>query len=126
MPFIHIQSLPLETPTPVPALLENISEEFAQILGLDVKYVSATWQFLDAGHYASSGKAQHFQLKHTPPLLARLVVPGFYRNEQISKALQAAAAAIHIHTGILKTNIFIQTDVAKSGCVYDNGQVVTW
>ena len=126
MPFIHITSLPLEKPVAVPPLLEKISEEFAQILGLDVKYVTATWTFLAAGHCASGGKALHFQSHTSHPLLVSLVVPGFYRGEQISKALHAAASAISLHADIAKTNIFIQAEVAKSGCVFDNGTVMTW
>ncbi|HMU66807.1 MAG TPA: hypothetical protein PKE57_06670, partial [Cellvibrionaceae bacterium] len=60
------------------------------------------------------------------PLLVNLVVPGFYRNEQVAKALQATASAIHEVTQIPKTNLFIQAQVAKSGFVFDNGTVVSW
>lgn len=126
MPFIHITSLPLETPPNVPVLLEKISAEFAQILGLEVKYVTATWNFLPAGHYATGGKSLEFQSQHTHPLLVDLVVPGFYRTEQVAKALQATATAISVHTNIPKTNLFIQAKVAKSGCVFDNGNLVSW
>lgn len=126
MPFIHITSLPLEQPVNMPTLLEKISLEFAQILGLDVKYVTATWNFLPAGHYATGGKALHFQSQNSHPILVDLVVPGFYRSEQVGKALQATATAISTHTNIPKTNLFIQANVAKSGCVFDNGSLVTW
>jgi hypothetical protein len=126
MPFIHITSLPLEEPVNMPSLLENISLSFAQLLGLDVKFVTATWNFLPAGHYATGGQAAHFQSPTSHPLLVSLVVPGFYRNEQVAKALQATAAAIAENTQIPKTNLFIQAQVAKSGCVYDNGALVTW
>ncbi len=126
MPFIHITSLPPATDTPVPELLTQISHSFAKLLGLEVKFVTATWNLLQPGHYATGGQVADVQTSHSHPILVTLVVPGFYRSEQVAKALQAAAAAIAEHAQVPKTNIFAQAQVAKSGCVFDNGQLVTW
>jgi phenylpyruvate tautomerase PptA (4-oxalocrotonate tautomerase family) len=126
MPFIHITSLPPQEPVNMPAVLENISQSFSKYLGLEVKFVTATWNFLPPGHYATGGQAAQFQPLNSHPLLVNLVVPGFYRNEQVAKALQATASAIHEVTQIPKTNLFIQAQVAKSGFVFDNGAVVSW
>ena len=60
MPFIHITSLPPQEAVNMPAVLENISHSFSKFLGLDVKFVTATWNFYRPATTPQEAKPHNF------------------------------------------------------------------
>lgn len=126
MPFIHVRSLPFETPVAMDALVEGLSRDFAQGTGIGLEHVSATWAFLAPGHYAAAGRAADRQPAATHPVLVDLLAPDFNPPERIEAMLRTVADSIAKRAGVPSDNIFVDHRRARSGTVFDAGEVVRW
>ena len=126
MPFIHIKSLPFQNSFDVSKVIEGVSKDFSKAVGVDLKHVTTTWQFLQPGHYAVAGIAVLSQPETSHPVLVSLLAPDFESSAQIEKALLAVAASISKRTKIPRNNIFINYEQAHSGMVFDAGEIVRW
>ena len=107
-------------------VVEHIARSFSDSNDIDLKYVTVTWDFLPSGHYAYGGHSIDFQTRDTHPLLVDLLIPDFHSNERIAELMKSLAESISSTTGIPRTNIFITTQRARSGLVYDQGHVIEW
>jgi phenylpyruvate tautomerase PptA (4-oxalocrotonate tautomerase family) len=126
MPFIHVKSLPFDPPLKVSAVIEGLTKDFAKGTGIGLEHVTATWEYLPAGHYAVAGKAQSHQPDTAHPVLVDLLSPDFNQPAQIEKMLRAVASSISKRAKVPITNIFINHRHAHSGMVFDAGEVVQW
>ncbi len=126
MPFIHVKSLPFEQSLDIAAVLEGLSRDFAEGTSTGIEHVTATWEFLPAGHYAVAGKAASYQPQSSHPVLVDLLSPDFNSPQKIERMLQVAASSIARRTGIPIDNIFINHRAAHSGMVFDAGEIVRW
>ena len=126
MPFIHIRSLPPARPLDVPAALEGLSRDFAAATGVGLDHVTATWSFLEAGHYAVGGQAAAEQPAETHPVLVELLAPDFNAAEKVEAMLTAVAEGLARHAGVPRGNIFIDAREARSRRVFDAGEIVRW
>jgi hypothetical protein len=107
-------------------LVEHIARSFSDANDIDLKYVTVTWNFLPENQYAFAGHTVEFQTRDSHPLLVDLIIPGFHSEDRIEKLMKSLAYVISSATGIGMTNIFIHTQRARSGMVYDQGDVVKW
>ncbi len=126
MPFIHVKSLPFEQSLDIAAVLEGLSRDFAEGTSTGIEHVTATWEFLPAGHYAVAGKAESCQPRNSHPVLVDLLSPDFNSPQKIERMLQVVAASIAKRTKIPIDNIFINHRSAHSGMVFDAGEIVRW
>lgn len=126
MPFIHVRSLPFETPVAMAALVEGLTRDFAQGTGIGLEHVSATWELLAPGHYAVAGSAAARQPADTHPVLVDLLAPDLNPPERIEAMLRTVADSIATRAGVPSDNIFINHRRARSGMVFDAGEVVRW
>ena len=126
MPFIRIKSLPLEASTSPADLVVGISADFAQKLAVDEKHISVTWEIFQSDHYASAGGLAKTQPLDHHPLLVEILAPDFNEKGTIKKMLEVTAESISRHSGIPESNIFINFTPARSGMVFDDGQLVHW
>ncbi len=126
MPVIHIRSLPFNPPLNTPGVLEAVTQQFAKEAGVRLKYVSACWSYLEPGHYVDAGQARGEQAAASHPLLVELLTPDVHQPASIEKQLTCLALALSRHTGISLHNIFIQHREARSGQVFDQGDIVRW
>ena len=126
MPFIHIKSLPLGPHIPVSSVVEEITKDVAREAGVDLEHITATWEYLQAGHYAVAGKAEARQSETSHPVIVDLLSPDFNGAVQIRKMLHAVAESISKRAKVPITNIFINHRQARSGMVFNAGDVETW
>lgn len=77
MPFIHVKSLPFDPPLKMSTVVEGLTRDFARGPGIDLEHVTATWEFLPAGHYVVAGKSQSHRPDASHPVLVDLLSPDF-------------------------------------------------
>ena len=126
MPFIHIKSLPFARTFSVASVLEGLTKDFSKGTSIGIEHVTATWEFLPAGHYAVAGKAESTQPENSHPVLVDLLSPDFNSQEKIERMLEVTAASISKRANIPIKNIFINHRQAHSGMVFDAGEIARW
>jgi len=126
MPFIHVRSLPFDRLFDASAALEGITRDFAKETGIELGHVTATWEFLSPGHYAVAGKAASRQPRGSHPILVDLLAPDFNSVAKVEKLLAAVASSISKRAKVSVTNVFINHRQARSGRVFDAGEIVRW
>ena len=126
MPFIHISALPRDEAPDIAPLLESLCQEFAATVGIDVEHVSATWTWLQPGHYAVGGRTAQQQPVDSHPLLVDLLAPDFNSARQVETMLVAIVDCLAAQGIAGRDNIFINHRAAASGRVYDGGEIVRW
>jgi len=126
MPFIHIRSLPFDKPLKPAAVLTGLSEDFAAATGIALRHVTATWSFIEPGHYAAGGVTARSQPAATHPLLVDVLAPDFSPPQAIEGMLETIATSLAKRARLPRENIFIHYRQAHSGMVFDAGQVVRW
>ncbi len=126
MPFIHIKSLPPAEPLDTAALLEELCADFARDTGIGIEHITATWEWLEPGHYAVGGKAANEQPVGSHPLLVDLLAPDFNADDDVERMLIAIADSLAARAGVARGNIFINQRDARSGRVFDAGEIVRW
>lgn len=126
MPFVHIRSLPFETPIDISTVVEKVSRDLAAATGIGLEHITATWMFFAPGRYAAAGKCVSHQPMDSHPVLVDLLVPDFNSPETVESMLKTVAFSICEHTDVPVQNIFINYQQARSGMVFDAGQVKRW
>ena len=126
MPFIHITSLPFAAAFDVPAAIIAIGNEFSAATDIPAEHVTVTWRYLAENHYAINGATAAHQPGATHPLLVELLAPDFNTPEQVATMLRALARSVAAHCSVAEQNIFIDFRAARSGCVFDDGEIVHW
>jgi phenylpyruvate tautomerase PptA (4-oxalocrotonate tautomerase family) len=126
MPFIHIKSLPFEQGREIGAIVTAVSRDFSEQVGIDIAHVTATWEYLESWHYAAGGRAAVNQPEDSHPILVDLLVPDSNSPEAIEKMLECVASSIADRARVPKNNIFINARLARSGQVFDAGEIVRW
>lgn len=126
MPFIHVKSLPFNTPTDIRAVVEGMTRDFSKATGVGLEHVTATWEFLLSGHYAVAGQAVAQQPGASHPVLVDLLSPDFNSPAQVEKMLRTIASSISKRTKVPIANIFVNHRYTHSGAVFDGGDIVRW
>lgn len=126
MPFVHVKSLPFETSIDISAAVEKISRDLAAATGIGLEHIAVTWTFFAPGRYAVAGKCISHQPMDSHPVLVDLLMPDFNSPEAVENMLKSAAFSICQHTDVPVQNIFINYQQARSGMVFDRGQVMRW
>ena len=126
MPFIHIKSLPFADAPDTARLLEGLSADFARDTGIGIEHITATWEWLEPGHYAIGGRAVSERPAGSHPLLVDLLAPDFNADDDIERMLVAIADSLATRAGVARDDIFINQRDARSGRVFDAGNIVRW
>ena len=112
MPFVHVRALPPPQPQfDAAAAAEAVRAELANATGIDARHVTVTWTHAQAsagGDYRA---------------LAEILAPDFHPPERIEAMIRAVAAAVEREAG---GPAFVEFRHARSGLVYDDGDVVRW
>jgi hypothetical protein len=126
MPFLHVRSLPLSGAFEAADAVRAVSAEFAHAAAVGEEHVTVTWQVIPPHHYASSGKTAASHPAPSHPVLVELVAPDFNAPERIERMLSSAAAAVSRQAGVAVDEVFVLFQPARSGHVFDRGEVVRW
>ena len=126
MPFVHIRSLTVGGDFRAADAVRTISAEFAAGAGVDEQHVTVTWQTFEPGHYASAGETATAQPVGSHPVLVELLAPDSNSGARIEQMLQVVAAAVAAQAGVEPGNVFVHFHPARSGQVFDRGEIVRW
>lgn len=126
MPVIQIKSLPFADAADTAGVLEGLCADFARDTGIGIEYVTATWEWLEPGHYAVGGESAATQPEASHPLLVDLLAPDLNAAGGVEAMLIAIADSLAARTGIARANVFITQRSARSGRVFDAGEIVRW
>ncbi|MBW9263843.1 MAG: hypothetical protein K1564_19960 [Candidatus Thiodiazotropha sp. (ex. Lucinisca nassula)] len=126
MPFIHIQSLPFGQQRDISRILQRITEDFSNASGIEKQHITVTRSLLSAGHYAVSGEVSDYQPESGHPLLVEMLLPDFNSSEEIADYIQVVADSLSRHAQVPINNLFINCRLARSGQVFDAGEMVHW
>lgn len=126
MPFIHVRSLPFSTPLDMRSIVEGMTEDLSKGSGVKLEHVTATWEFWSPGHYAVAGKAATRQPDASHPVLVDLLSPDFDSPAQVEQMLRTVASSIAKRANVPIANIFVSHRHARSGAVFDGGDIVRW
>ncbi|MDB5525991.1 MAG: hypothetical protein JWM58_3754 [Rhizobium sp.] len=123
MPVIQIQALPQQPEPDIPQLLARLCLAVAEGFEIPADYVSATWQTIAPGRYAVGGETVMTQPRSTHPVIVDLAAFETEDPEKIRKLLQITGRYLEQALG-LPGNVFILFRSARSGEVYDGGEVL--
>jgi hypothetical protein len=126
MPFLHVRSLPPAAPFDVEAAVRATSAAFCAGAGVDERHVTVTWQLLAPGSYAAAGATAAAQPDASHPVLVELVASDANPPQRLEAMLLAAARAVAAQARVPDRNVFVELRPARSGLVYDEGEVVRW
>ena len=126
MPFIHIRSLHFEKSLDASKVIKEITEDFSIATGVAIEHITVTWEFVTPGHYAVAGKVVEYQSMESHPLLVDLLIPDFNSAQEIEDMVRETAKSISRRVKIPVDNIFVHGHVARSGRVFDAGEIVHW
>ncbi|MFQ5589174.1 MAG: hypothetical protein ACE5F7_10075 [Nitrospiria bacterium] len=126
MPFIHIKSLPFKKSLDVSDILLGITRDFAEHTGVKANHIHTTWEFFSPGHYAKGRQAPEDQREAHHPVIVDLLTPDFNDMTVIALMLETIAESLSKRADFPKNNIFINHRQARSGMVFDDGEIVRW
>jgi hypothetical protein len=106
--------------------VKEISAAVAGEAGIDEEHVTVTWDYLQPGHYAHAGATAAEQPEHSHPLLIAILAPDQHPADRVERMLRAAAASTADATGVDPANVFVESRAARSGEVFDGGDIVRW
>lgn len=126
MPYIHIRSLPFEEQKPISQILCRINREFSTRLDIPLEQIHSTWDFFQPGHFAKGEVAPRNQPDGFHSLLVDLLTPDFNDPQTCEMMLEVLAASLAKNAKVPLRKIFITHRQARSGMVFDDGQIVRW
>lgn len=126
MPFIHIQSLPLRGEPVYPVMVREISATFSEELGIDERHVTVTWTHFRPGHYCFGGTTGDWFDPGAHQIMVRLVVPDYNEPEDVQTMLSCAVSCVSAAARIPLASVFGRATLARSGQVFDEGEIVEW
>lgn len=125
MPILRITSLPFENQDSGSWAVE-VCQHFAASTEIPLQHVSAIWQLLPNKHYAHGGNVAYFQPRDSHPVIVDVLLPDFYALDSVENIIMASVDAV-CHVSLLPANnVFVQVNRARSGAVFDEGQIVRW
>ena len=126
MPFIQIKSLPYESPKAVDKILPALCRDFSDRLSIPLEHVHATWEYFQEHHYCKGDSVPRWQSQTPHSVLVDLLAPDFNDADTIAVMLECIAQSLKLHADVPVNKIFINFRAARSGSVYDDGEIVFW
>lgn len=124
MPVIEIKALPQKEWISVPNVLKKLSAKVAQVVGLEVKHVWATWESIIPEHYVEGNLESPLQPAGTHPPIVKILAFEGRPHELVEKLMSAVAEVLVGELELEPGNVFILYQELRSGHVFDGGKVV--
>ena len=125
MPVISIKTLPLdEDEVRTPDILKKLCTTVSQELNYKPNHVWATWEYIAPHLYAVGNYSVPFQPQSTHAPLVRVLAFEGRSKKEIGALLHVIARVLAQELKVDLGNIFIEYAEARSGKLYDGGQVV--
>lgn len=125
MPVISIKTLPLdEDEVRTPDILKKLCTTVSQELNYKPSHVWATWEYIAPHLYSVGNYSVPFQPQSTHAPLVRVLAFEGKSKREIEALLHVIARVLAQELKVDLGNIFIEYSEARSGKLYDGGQVV--
>lgn len=125
MPVISIKTLPLdEDEVRTPDILKKLCTTVSQELNYKPSHVWATWEYIAPHLYSVGNYSVPFQPQSTHAPLVRVLAFEGRSKREIEALLHVIARVLAQELKVDLGNIFIEYSEARSGKLYDGGQVV--
>lgn len=125
MPVISIKTLPLdEDEVRTPDILKKLCTTVSQELNYKPSHVWATWEYIAPHLYTVGNYSVPFQPQSTHAPLVRVLAFEGRSKKEIDALLHVIARVLAQELKVDLGNIFIEYAEARSGKLYDGGQVV--
>jgi hypothetical protein len=112
MPFVHVRSLPLPSPPFQPDdAVHAVRKELATATGIAAEHITVSWEWL-----AAQAGAERL-------VLVDVLAPDFHPPERVGAMIESVAASVRRLTG---EQVFVAFRAARSGEVFDGGEIVRW
>ena len=119
MPIISIKSLPVGKRVNTSKILTKICKKTARETGYKPQHFWATWEFIQPKNYAVGNKLSKRQTKTTHSPIVRVLSFEGKPQTHVKKLMTKIAEVLS-----KELNIFIEYSEARSGKVFDGGQVI--
>ena len=116
----------MHKPAGVAEVLEGVCADVARDAGVAVEDMTATWEEIDSGHFATAGSASDRSAGGAQPVLVDVLLPDSHPPERVEAILRAVAGSLSERGGVALDRLFINARYARSGMVFDGGQIVRW
>lgn len=126
MPFIQIKSLPMKSELNISKVICGITTDFSHNVGIELCHIHTTWEFYKPGHYAKGNQTHSIQPEKNFPIIVEIHSPDINDDTTIQLMLESVAKSIASRAEFPINNIFINHLSARSGHVFDDGEVVYW
>lgn len=124
MPVISIKSLPLSKPMSIGTVLKKLNIEVAAETGYEPRHIWSYWLFIDRHMYAVGDETSAVINPETHSPIIEITGFEGKRDELVEKMLRITAKVIAREMQISESNIFITYNEARSGRVFDGGEIV--
>lgn len=125
MPFVHIKSLPVaHSGFEISDALSTISGHLSMATDIPSEFITVTWEYFESGHYLAGVNHGRYH-DSTHPLLINVLIPDFNSDGAIQRVMNAIAESLGL-LGFERDEIFINLSLARSGMVYDRGEIIRW
>jgi hypothetical protein len=124
MPVICVKSLPLNKPMTIGSVLKKLNNEVAAAIDYDPSHIWSYWQFIERHMYAAGDSIAAVIQKETHSPIVEVIGFEGKSQELIEKMLKTIADVLAEGLTIERSNIFITYFEAKSGSVFDGGEIV--
>ncbi len=125
MPFVHIKSLPVvNSGFEISDALSTISSHLSMATDIPCEYITVTWEYFECGHYLVGSNHGHYH-DSAHPLIINVLIPDFNSDGAIKRVMNAVTESLGL-LGFEKEEIFINLNLARSGMVYDKGEIIRW
>lgn len=125
MPFVHIKSLPVaKSGFDISDALSTVSSHLSLATDIPTEFITVTWEYFDNGHYLVGENYGHWH-DTGHPLLINILIPDFNSKSAIKRVMSSVTEALGL-LGFEKEEVFINLNLARSGMVFDRGEIVEW
>ncbi|MDI6739133.1 MAG: hypothetical protein QME74_02090 [Candidatus Edwardsbacteria bacterium] len=124
MPIISIRCLPLDQEINASDVLKKLCTAVAQRMNYQPNHVWATWEFIAPQLYAVGNCSVSSQPQSTHAPLVRIISFEGKSKRDIEAIIQIVAETLSREINIDISNVFIEYTEAKSGQIFDGGQVI--
>ena len=123
MPIISVKSLPPGN-ADTSSILKKLCTAAANAIGYEPGHIWATWEFFEPGNYAVGDRTETKQTPEThSPIVRILSFEGKPQND-IEQMMKNVAEVISKELNIDIGNVFIEYSEARSGMVFDGGNII--
>lgn len=126
MPIINISSLPQPQLGEMSQVLVNLNVRLAEEVGIAIKHLSSSWQFIEPSHYVDGNIICTAQPNDSHPIRAEVVLPTLLPQKKMQILLGVTAQYLSEISQLPIDNVLVYASRLQSGEICENGKILAW